>query len=75
MSERRAPLMAHLEELRGRIFKAALAIIVASIVAFIFRNWVFDILIAPYEAVAGDQKPYAETKPGDLGADCKIWRI
>lgn len=55
MSERKAPLMAHLEELRGRVFKAALAVIVASIVAFVFRNWIFDILIAPYEAVAGDR--------------------
>lgn len=52
MSEARAPIMGHLEELRSRIFKAGLAVIVGSIVAFFFRNWIFELLIAPYEATA-----------------------
>lgn len=55
MTEERAPIMAHLEELRGRIFKVGLAIIVGSIIAFVFRDWIFDVLIAPYESVAGER--------------------
>jgi sec-independent protein translocase protein TatC len=47
-----APIMEHLEELRTRIFKAAAAIVGGAIVAFIFRNWLFDVLVAPYESVA-----------------------
>ncbi len=53
MSDRRAPITAHLEELRNRIFKAGLAVIAGAIVAFIFRNWIFDVLVAPYETTAG----------------------
>ena len=56
MSETRAPITAHLEELRSRIFKVGLAVIVASIVAFIFRNPIFDLLVAPYEAAAGERE-------------------
>lgn len=43
--------MEHLSELRTRIFKAAIAVVVGTIVAFIFRDWIFDILVAPYERV------------------------
>jgi sec-independent protein translocase protein TatC len=50
-----APLMAHLDELRSRIIKAAVAIVVGAIVAFVFRNWIFELLIAPYERVAEDR--------------------
>jgi len=45
------PIMQHLGELRGRIFKAAAAVVVGSIVAFIFRQWIFDILVEPYERI------------------------
>ncbi len=55
MTETGAPTMAHLEELRSRIFKAALAVIAGAIVAFIFRDWIFDLLVAPYEAVVQDR--------------------
>jgi len=48
------PIMQHLGELRGRIFKAAAAVVVGSIVAFIFRQWIFDILVEPYERITGD---------------------
>jgi len=47
--------MAHLDELRARLFKASLAVIVGAIVAFIFRDWIFDLLVAPYEAVVDDR--------------------
>jgi len=48
-------MMAHLDELRSRLFKASLAVIVGAIVAFIFRDWIFDLLVAPYEAVVEDR--------------------
>jgi sec-independent protein translocase protein TatC len=51
MRERSQPIMEHLSELRTRIFKAAIAVVVGTIVAFIFRDWIFDILVAPYERV------------------------
>lgn len=47
---RSQPITAHLEELRGRIVKAGAAIVVGSIVAFVYRNAIFDLLVAPYEA-------------------------
>jgi sec-independent protein translocase protein TatC len=47
--------MEHLEELRSRILKAGGAIIVGSIVAFVFREWLFDLLIDPYQRVTEDR--------------------
>jgi sec-independent protein translocase protein TatC len=41
-------LVEHLEELRSRLFKAALAIVLAFVVGFAFRNLLFEILIGPY---------------------------
>ncbi len=46
------PLIEHLEELRARLFKAALAVAAGAIVAFVFREWLFDLLIGPYQKVA-----------------------
>jgi sec-independent protein translocase protein TatC len=50
------PIMSHLAELRTRLFKVAAAIVIGSIVAFIFRNWIFELLIDPYEQITGDSK-------------------
>jgi sec-independent protein translocase protein TatC len=41
-------LIEHLEELRSRLFKSALAIALAFVVGFVFRNLLFEILIGPY---------------------------
>ncbi|MEO2106353.1 MAG: twin-arginine translocase subunit TatC [Actinomycetota bacterium] len=41
-------LWEHLEELRSRLFKAALALMVTFIVGFLLNEFVFDILIKPY---------------------------
>lgn len=49
------PLMGHLEELRARILKAGIAVILGAIAAFALRNRIFDLLVAPYEEVAGDR--------------------
>jgi sec-independent protein translocase protein TatC len=50
-----APLMAHLEELRSRILKAAAAVVIGAVVAFVFREWLFDVVVRPYEQVAEDR--------------------
>jgi len=49
------PITAHLVELRTRLFKVALAIVAGSVVAFIFRERIFEILIDPYERVVSDR--------------------
>lgn len=41
-------LWEHLEELRGRLFKAALALLLAFIVGFVFNEPIFNFLIQPY---------------------------
>jgi sec-independent protein translocase protein TatC len=53
----RAPLIEHLVELRTRMIKTVLAIVVAFIVCFYFATDVFNILIIPYENAVGDTKP------------------
>jgi sec-independent protein translocase protein TatC len=40
-------LVEHLEELRWRIFKVLIAVIVGSTIAFIFRNWLIIFLEVP----------------------------
>lgn len=47
-------LVEHLEELRWRIFKSALALVVASIVAFVFRNLIVTFLEIPLPLTQSD---------------------
>lgn len=49
------PITAHLEELRDRIVKAGVAVLVASVAAFVYREPIFDLLVAPYEQVAANR--------------------
>jgi sec-independent protein translocase protein TatC len=49
-----APLMDHLIELRSRLIKSLLALLVAFIVCFYFATTIFNILIWPYEWAVGD---------------------
>jgi len=49
------PVTAHLRELRGRIIKAGAAVLVGTVLAFIYRGPIFDLIIAPYEQVAADR--------------------
>jgi len=44
-----APLLDHLNELRGRLIKCVIALIIGSIIAFIFVRPIFDTLIWPFE--------------------------
>jgi sec-independent protein translocase protein TatC len=53
--ERPTTTLGHLVELRSRLIKAAIAVTVGAIVAFIFREWIFDLLIEPYREAAGER--------------------
>jgi sec-independent protein translocase protein TatC len=46
--ERRQPILEHLNELRWRLVKSAAALTVGAIIAFFFRDWLFDLLESPY---------------------------
>jgi sec-independent protein translocase protein TatC len=54
-------LVEHLEELRSRLFKAALAIAIAFVVGFMFRNLLFEILIQPYCDLPAAARAASET--------------
>jgi len=47
-----APILAHLQELRFRLVKGSVAVLVGSVVAWIFRGPLFNVLVAPYERSA-----------------------
>ena len=50
----RAPLIEHLIELRTRLFKAVIALLVAFVGCYFFANDIFNILLVPYERAVGD---------------------
>lgn len=68
MSERteraRQPLLGHLTELRNRLIKAVVAVAAGAVVAFIFREWIFDLLEGPYLLVT--DRPLVITGPTEL---------
>jgi len=49
----RAPLLDHLIELRTRMIKAIVAVLIAFVVCFFFARHLYNILIMPYEWAAG----------------------
>ena len=49
----KAPLMAHLIELRSRLIKALLAFFIAAVVCFFFAKQIYNILVWPYVWIAG----------------------
>ncbi|NIA24631.1 MAG: twin-arginine translocase subunit TatC [Gammaproteobacteria bacterium] len=42
------PVLEHLEELRWRLVKCAIALTIGAVVAFLFRGQLFDVLVNPY---------------------------
>ncbi|MGH9118765.1 MAG: twin-arginine translocase subunit TatC [Acidimicrobiales bacterium] len=42
-------LIAHLTELRNRLIKVVLAVAIGAVVGFVAYEWIFDILIEPYQ--------------------------
>jgi sec-independent protein translocase protein TatC len=53
--DRPTTMMGHLSELRTRLIISGIAVAVGAIVAFIFRDWIFDLLIEPYRQVVTDR--------------------
>ena len=47
-SDKARPILEHLDELRWRLVKSAIALTVGAIVAFVFREQLFDVLVNPY---------------------------
>ena len=54
MADAEMPLTAHLEELRWRIVKALLAIVAGFLIAYVYADTLFAILIRPITLAAGD---------------------
>jgi sec-independent protein translocase protein TatC len=48
----RMSLVEHLAELRDRLIKVVIALVVGMLIAFLLYDWIFGILIAPYEDIA-----------------------
>lgn len=46
-----APFRSHLDELRKRLMISALAVIVTTVVAFVFHRWIIDFLLRPADAI------------------------
>lgn len=46
--------MDHMVELRARLIKAAMAVVVGAIIGFIFHEWTLDVLINPYQDAVED---------------------
>jgi sec-independent protein translocase protein TatC len=62
----RAPLLTHLIELRGRLIRALIAILVAFIVCFAFARQIYNVLLMPYVWAAanhGDAAKLIYTAP------------
>lgn len=50
----RAPLIEHLTELRQRLYYSVIALAVAFVACFAVADYIFNILVLPYEWAAGD---------------------
>ncbi|MEI2385971.1 twin-arginine translocase subunit TatC [Breoghania sp. JC706] len=53
----KAPLIEHLIELRSRLIKSVIAVLIAFFICIYFASDIFNILIRPYEWAAGPQHP------------------
>jgi len=59
----RAPLIEHLIELRARLIKALLAFIVMFVLCFYFAKDIYNLLVVPFEHVAGPDAKLIYTAP------------
>ena len=48
------PILGHLRELRRRLLIAVGAVVIGAVLAFIFRGWILDVLVRPYERATGE---------------------
>ena len=61
--EKQLPILEHLEELRWRIVKCAIAVLVGAIIAYIFRNELLGLLSRPYFIAYPGGKPLQVFSP------------
>lgn len=62
----RMPLRQHLEELRRCIFRAFILFVLLFIVGFIFRDWLVDVVMLPYNWARERMIGMGEPDPGTL---------
>lgn len=62
----KAPLMDHLIELRSRLIKALAAFVVMFLVCFFFAKDLYNLLVVPYQHVAGPQARLIYTAPQEF---------
>ena len=58
--EQRQPILEHLNELRWRLVKSAIALTVGAVIAFFFRDWLFELLESPYRLAIDDTDALAQ---------------
>jgi len=54
INHEKKPILSHLKELRKRLLKSVIAVAIATIISFIFRGQIFDILIRPVQGINPD---------------------
>lgn len=70
--DRRQSILEHLEELRWRIVKSSIALVLASIIAFVFRDQILDLLVEPYRSIGGDSDLIALKPTEAFGAAMRL---
>ena len=56
-ADARMPILGHLRELRRRLLVASIAVVLGTIIAFVFRDWLLDLIVDPFErATDNDSK-------------------
>jgi sec-independent protein translocase protein TatC len=60
--EDRMTLMEHLTELRDRLIKIAIAIVIGMVIAFVFYPQIFDFLLHPYKEIANSNNALGDGK-------------
>ena len=61
----RMSLIEHLAELRDRLIKVAVAVVIGMLIAFVLYNQIFEFLLGPYEDIANN-RPEATLGDGRL---------
>lgn len=68
-------LVEHLQELRARLFKSALAVVVGFVVGFIFRDRVLELLQEPYCSLPPEIRAGAARISGDAECSLLVLRV
>jgi len=66
--EKRLPILGHLAELRNRLTRSVIAVFVTTVIAFVFYNQIFDIMLRP----AGDAEFIAIELTENIGTVMRV---